>query len=350
MPASAAVAFGFPAKLIFRFWFPLLIACLASGPSAASTGASTALRPEVEAFIVEMVRKHEFEREALRRVFAKVQSRPAIIRAMTAPSTALPWHQFRERFVDPARISGGIGFWAQHAQTLERASRVYGVPPEIIVAIIGIETRYGRHAGTFRVLDVLVTLAFDYPRRAEYFTSELEQYLLLAREAGVDALGLKGSYAGAMGIPQFMPGSYRKYAVDFDGDGRRDLWNNTADAIGSVANYLQSFGWQKGEIIVAPAETGDSAIDTVTASGIKPVLTVSDLRQRGVVPLAPVSDEAVAALFSVETEIGPRYWLGFQNFYVITRYNRSINYAMAVFELARELRARVKPDGSPILQ
>lgn len=338
------------ANFLPPLWAPLLIAFLVSGSAAASAGAHKPLRPEVEAFIVEMVRKHEFEREALRRVFAKVLPRPAIIRAMAAPAAARPWHEFRDRFIDAARISGGVSFWEQHELTLERASRVYGVPPEIIVAIIGIETRYGRDTGSFRVLDALATLAFDYPQRAEFFSGELEQYLLLAREAGVDALNFKGSFAGAMGIPQFLPSSYRKYAVDFDGDGRRDLWNNAVDAIGSVANYLQSFGWQAGEIIAVPAEAGDSALDTMVATGIKPVIKVGDLKQRGIVPLAPVSDEAEAALFSVETELGPRFWLGFQNFYVITRYNRSINYAMAVFELARELRARVKPDGDPVLE
>jgi len=347
---SAAVASSPSAHFLPRIWAPLLIAFLVSGSCAASAGTPKPLRPEVEAFIVEMVRKHEFEREALRRVFAKVLQRPAIIRAMTAPATARPWHEFRDRFIDAARISGGVSFWEQHALTLERASRVYGVPPEIIVAIIGIETRYGRDTGSFRVLDALATLAFGYPQRAEFFSGELEQYLLLAREAGVDALNLKGSFAGAMGIPQFMPGSYRKYAVDFDGDGRRDLWNNAADAIGSVANYLQSFGWQAGEIIVVPAETGDSTLDAMVAAGIKPVIKVGYLKQHGIVPLAPVNDEAEAALFSVETALGPRFWLGFQNFYVITRYNRSINYAMAVFELARELRARVMPDGEPILE
>lgn len=345
MPVSPAVSWGF--SVDFR---KVLLIILLSGSAVAAAGTHQPLRPEVEAFIAEMVRKHEFERDALRRVFARVQPRPAIIRAMTAPSTALPWHQFRDRFVDAARISGGVSFWAQHAQALERASRVYGVPPEIIVAIIGIETRYGRTTGSFRVIDALTTLAFDYPRRAEYFTGELEQYLLLAREAGVDVLDMKGSYAGAMGIAQFMPGSYRRYAVDFDGDGRRDLWGNVVDAIGSVAHYLQSFGWQAGEIIVVPAETGDSAIDTVGAAGIKPVITISDLKQRGIVPLAPVSDEALAALFSVETELGQQFWLGLKNFYVITRYNRSINYAMAVFELARELRARAKPEGNPVLE
>lgn len=347
---TAARTSGLFSKLFLRTWAPLLLASLISGNCAAAAGSHTPLRPEVETFIVEMVRKHDFDRNALRSVFAKVQPRPAIIRAMTAPSTALPWHQFRERFIDEARISGGVSFWLKNAIALQRASQTYGVPPEIIVAIIGIETRYGRTTGSFRVLDALVTLAFDYPRRAEYFTSELEQYLLLAREAGVDAFDLKGSYAGAMGIPQFMPGSYRKYAVDFDGDGRRDLWNNVVDSIGSVANYLHTYGWKTGEIIAVPVETGNSELGAMVEAGIKPSIKVGNLKQRGVVPLGPVSDEIEAALFSIETDLGPQFWLGFQNFYVITRYNRSINYAMVVIELARELRARVNQAGSAALQ
>jgi membrane-bound lytic murein transglycosylase B len=346
---SAALSLSRFAKRFQCTWV-LLVALLAPAGVMASAGAHAALRPAVEAFIVDMVRKHDFNREALRRMFAKVQPRPAIIRAMTAPATALPWNEFRDRIIDEARISGGVSFWAQHAQTLERATRTYGVPPEIIVAIIGIETRYGRETGSFRVLDALSTLAFDYPQRAEYFSGELEQYLLLAREARVNALNLKGSYAGAMGIAQFMPSSYRKFAVDFDGDGQRDLWNNAADAIGSVGNYLQSYGWRAGEIIVIPADVADSALNTMEGDGIKPVFKVGDLKQRGIVPLEPVSDEANAALFSVETELGPRFWLGLQNFYVITRYNRSINYAMAVCDLARELRERVQPNGAAVQQ
>ncbi|MBX9810238.1 MAG: lytic murein transglycosylase B [Burkholderiales bacterium] len=318
------------------------------GP-VAPVAAQKVPRPAIEAFIDEMVHKHEFERAALRRVFSRVQPRLSIIRAMSAPATARPWFEFRSRHVNAARIDGGIRFWEQNAVTLARASRDFGVPEEIIVAIIGIETLYGRNTGSFKVLEALATLAFDYPPRAEFFTSELEEYLLLSREAGLNALTVKGSYAGAMGIPQFLPSSYRKYAIDFDGDGRRDL-NDATDAIGSVANYLQAFGWRPGEPVVIPAETGDSGIDTMLAADIKPGIRIGELRRRGIMPLAPVSDEAEAALFSVETETGPRYWLGLQNFYVITRYNRSINYAMAVHDLASGLRAALKQGGATAME
>ncbi len=317
------------------------------GSHAEPVAAQKALRPEVEAFIGEMVRKHEFRREKLRRVFSQAQLRPAIIRAMSAPATAKPWYEFRDRYVNAARIDGGIRFWEENVVTLARARREFGVPEEIIVAIIGIETFYGRSTGSFRVLDALATLAFDYPPRAGFFMGELEEYLLLSREADLNMLNVKGSYAGAIGIPQFLPSSYRKYAIDFDGDGRRNL-NDVADSIGSVANYLQAFGWRPGEPVVIPAETGDSEIDTMLAAGIKPGIRVGELRRRGVVPLAPVSDEAETALFSVETEAGLRYWLGLRNFYVITRYNRSINYAMAVHALASGLRALMKQSGETV--
>ena len=310
---------------------------------AASVAAQQPLRPEVAVFIEEMVRKHGFERAALRRVFSQVQSRPGIVRAMSAPATAQPWHEFRSRYLDATRIAGGVKFWEENAATLLRASREYGVPEEIIVATIGIESFYGRNTGTFKVIDALATLAFEFPARAELFRGELEEYLLLAREAGFDLLSVRGSYAGAMGIPQFLPSSYRKYALDFDGDGRRNLWGDPADAIGSVANYYRTFGWLTGEPVTVPVEAGESGIDATIAAGIKPHLKVGELRQRGIVPLAPVSDEAEAALFAVETESGLRYRFGLQNFYVITRYNRSVNYAMAVYELARAIRALAKP-------
>jgi peptidoglycan lytic transglycosylase B len=299
--------------------------------------AQATLLPEIEAFIEEMAQKHQFHRASLRRIFSQVRPRPAIIRAMTAPRTARPWHEFRLAYITPSRIEGGVRFWQEHAATLARASGEYGVPEELIVATIGVETLYGRNTGSFRVLDALATLAFQYPPRAEFFRTELEEYLLLTREAGFDPLALKGSYAGAMGLPQFLPSSYRKYAVDFNGDGKRDLLETPADAIGSVANYYHSFGWRKGEVTAVPADPGATAVDA--AAGIKPEMKVAELRKKGIVPLAAVSDEAEAVLFVVETESGPRHFLGLNNFYVITRYNRSVNYAMAVLELSRELRA-----------
>lgn len=312
--------------------------------AVATASAQRQLSPEVEAFIEDMVQKHQFDRDSLRRVFGRVQARPAIIRAISTPGTARPWYEFRSRYVEPVRINAGIRFWNTHVVTLARASREYGVPEEIIVATLGVETLYGRNTGGYNVLEALSMLAFHYPPRAELFRTELEEYLLLARESGLDVANVKGSYAGAMGIPQFLPSSYRRFALDFDGDGRRDLWRTPADAIGSVANYYRAYGWRTGEGIVVPAEVGESNVDTMLAAGIKPHLKLVELRRLGVVPLAPVEDGVEAALFAMETETGLRYWLGLNNFYVITRYNRSVNYALAVHELARELRALMKPE------
>jgi membrane-bound lytic murein transglycosylase B len=300
------------------------------------------LDPEVEAFIEEMVQKHQFEAAALRKLFVQVKPRPAIVKAMSAPSTARPWHEFRSRYLEPKRINTGVAFWREHAATLEKASREFGVPEEIIVATIGVETFYGRHTGNFRVLDALATLAFRYPPRAELFRSELEHYLLLARETGIDAIGTVGSYAGAMGLPQFLPSSYRRYAIDFDGDGKKDIINSMADAIGSVANYYKVFGWRPGGAVVVPAEVSGN-VDAVLEAGIKPEQKVAELRKLGVTPSAPVDEGTEAALITAVAVTGPRYWLGLNNFYVITRYNRSINYALTVNELAGELRSQFRP-------
>jgi membrane-bound lytic murein transglycosylase B len=307
---------------------------------AAPAAGQGQLAPEVEAFIQDMVQKHRFNAESLRKLFARVEPNPAVISAISAPLTELPWYQFRSRYVDAVRINGGIKFWQEHAETLARARRVFGVPEEIIVATIGVESIYGRNTGRFGVLEALTMLAFNYPPRAQRFRSELEQYLLLSREARLDVVRVKGSYAGAIGIPQFLPSSYRRYAVDFDGDGRRDLVGSPADAIGSVANYYKAHGWREGQIIAVPAAVDGNGVTALLELGIKPQLRVGELKQRGVLPAAPVDEEPKAALITAESETGPSYWLGLHNFYVITRYNRSVNYALAVDELARELRAR----------
>ncbi len=311
--------------------------------AAATVSAQQPLSPEIESFIGEMVQKHRFEESALRRLFGQARTRPGILQAISAPVTARPWHEFRSRNVDPARINAGAAFWRAHAATLARASLEYGVPEEIIVATIGVETLYGRNTGSHRVLDALTTLAFQYPPRAELFRAQLEEYLLLTRETGLDAARIRGSYAGAIGIPQFLPSSYRRYAVDFDGDGRRDLMGTTADAIGSVANYYKAHGWRSGEAVVVPAGVEGAGADAALEAGIRPQFKIAELKRLGVTPAIPLEDEAEAALFVVETENGPRYWLGLNNFYVITRYNRSINYALAVYELARAVRAQFKP-------
>lgn len=325
------------ANALWRF-----IACIALALTACGAGAATAtLKPEVESFIDEMAVKHGFERRSLQALFRDAQPRPAVIRAISTPGTARPWHEFRALYIEERRIAGGVEFWRRNASVLARAAREFGVPEEIIVATIGVETVYGRNTGRFKVLEALAMLAFDYPPRAALFRAELEEFLLLARETGFDARGMRGSYAGAMGIPQFLPSSYRKYAVDFDRDGRADLWNSAADAIGSVANYYRTFGWQGGAPVIVPARAEGEGIEAVLAQGIKPHSTIAELKTRGVEPLSTADESALVTLVRVEGDNGPEYWLGLQNFYVITRYNRSVNYALAVYGLARELRARM---------
>jgi len=322
-------------------FFRLLLCAAALLPAVAAAATAVSprpsLEPEIQAFVGEMVERHGFDRVALEKTFRETRFLGSIIKAMDAPATALPWHEFRARHITDGRIKAGLQFWSEHQALLEKAAAEYRVPAELIVSTIGVETIFGRRTGTIGVLDALTTLAFGYPRRAAFFRGELEQFLLLARENDIPLTGLKGSFAGAIGIPQFMPSSYRKYAVDFDGDGVRDL-RRVADAIGSVANYYRQFGWRAGEAVIVPVDVGDTQLDAMLAGGILPHLAVAEYRKRGVVPLEPVADEVNGALFTVMSEAGPRYWLGLNNFYVITRYNRSINYAMAVHELATALR------------
>lgn len=304
------------------------------------------LDPEVQAFVREMSERHGFDRSALEKLFRETRFLGSIIRAMDAPATGLPWHEFRARHITDARVKAGLQFWTENQALLEKAAAEFKVPPELIVSTIGVETIFGRRTGTIGVLDALTTLAFGYPRRAEFFRGELEQFLLLTRENGIPVNTLKGSFAGAIGIPQFMPSSYRKYAVDFDGDGVRDL-RRIADAIGSVANYYRQFGWREGEPVIVSADVGDTTPDDLLAGGIAPHLAIAEFRKRGVLPQESVAEESAAALFRVQMQDGPRYWFGLNNFYVITRYNRSINYAMAVNELASALRRQRSLSGAP---
>ncbi|MBX9903570.1 MAG: lytic murein transglycosylase B [Burkholderiales bacterium] len=323
---------------ILRMMMLRAVVCvLVLAAAATHAAAHSELAADAQAFVRDMVERHGFERSALERALRNTKFLASIVRAMDAPSTALPWHEFRARHITEARINAGLRFWTENAVVLERAAVEYQVPPEIMVATIGIETLFGRLTGNVNVLDALTTLAFGYPRRADFFRAELEQFLLLSRENGWDLNSVKGSFAGAIGVPQFLPSSYRKYAVDFDGDGRRDL-RQVTDAIGSVANYYRQFGWQQGAPVIVPVDVGNTALEPLLGAGLLPHISVAELRKRGVLPLEPVADDVLASLFSVETEVGPRYWLGLNNFYVITRYNRSINYAMVVQELASTLR------------
>lgn len=309
---------------------------------AAHADVALLMRPDVQRYIDEQVASGELTRAELESVFANVEPKPNIIAIMDKPSTARPWYQFRPNFYSDKLMQEGVTFWQQNEATLQRAAETYRVAPEIIVAIIGIETRYGRNTGSFRLADALTTLAFDYPRRADFFRAELTEFFRLARSENVNALSLKGSYAGAMGLPQFMPSSYRKWAVDFDGDGHKDIWNNPVDAIGSVANYFREHGWLGGDDVVIPAELAPGTVpDELAADKFNLHYTVAELKARGVLPQAPVRDDALAVLVPLEVAPGvTRYWLGLNNFYTITRYNKSTLYAMVAHELSQEMRAR----------
>ena len=319
--------------LTWALGFLALAGCLASAKVPA-----TEMQPEIQIFISQMKDRHGFAQAELERILGMAQFQPAIINAISQPATSRSWYEFRPIFVNPKRIAGGVAFWNSHAETLERARMEFGIPEEIITAVIGVETFYGAQSGKYRVLDALTTLAFGYPKRAEFFRDELEQYLLLTREQNSDVLNVNGSYAGAIGIPQFMPSSYRRYAVDYDRDGKIDLSGSTADAIGSVANYLKNYGWETEQAVAVPALVNSEKYREALFTGNWPAYTVADLRTLGIVPQTSVPINRPATLIELENKDGNEYWLGFNNFYVITRYNRSVNYAMSVLQLAEEIR------------
>jgi len=306
----------------------------ATAPDATSYGSHA----EVSAFIDEMASRHQFSADELTRLFSKAQRRDDILALMRKPAESLPWHRYRPIFLTQGRINGGAAFWEKHADILARAEQEYGVDAQIIVAIIGVETRYGSNTGSHRVLDALATLAFDYPPRSTFFRSELEHYLVLGREEGIDLLETRGSYAGAMGYGQFIPSSYRRYAVDFDQDGKRDLWGSPMDIIGSVANYLHEHGWRLDAPITTRATVEGSGYRDILKLGVKPVTRLGELGKVGIRPESALPDEALGALIELEDKDGPAYWIGLNNFYVITRYNRSPLYAMAVYQLSEEIR------------
>lgn len=297
-------------------------------------GAWAAELPGIPEFINEMAAKHQFKREELVQVFQEAQHRQDVIDAMNTPSTLKPWKEYRASFINPKRISGGMKFWMKHLDALNRAEEMYGVPQEIIIAIIGVETLYGRNAGNYRTLDALTTLTFDYPRRVEFFRNELEQYLLLAREQSFDMLSIRASYAGAMGIPQFMPSSYRKHAVDFNADGKIDLLKDPEDAIGSVANYLRQYGWKPGEPVAVRATVGEG----IRPNDVGAARSLIAWGELGFSPQGKVGDGLYAYLLDFTLPVGKEYWFGFNNFAVITTYNNSTYYAMSVYQLAAELR------------
>ncbi len=322
-------------------------AALSAPPAASLPSKPYGKREDVHDFIRQMAERHGFVEQELKFLFARARREPAILAAIAPPKTApmRSWQTYRSRFINEARAAEGAEFWRRHAAALERAAQEHGVPEEIIVAIIGVETVYGRQMGSWRVIDALSTLAFDYPPRAEFFRSELEQYLLYARESGTDVFSVRGSYAGAIGIPQFMPGSYRRFAVDFDGDGAIDLRGNPTDAIGSVANFLVKHGWKRGERVHLPARViGGNAGEAhreLVAAGIEPKTALSEMKRYGVETRTDLALETPVALIELESPgAATEYRLGLRNFYVLTRYNRSVLYASAVYDLAQEIKSK----------
>jgi membrane-bound lytic murein transglycosylase B len=295
--------------------------------------------PGLTQFINEMEQKHGFDADELTQLFAEVKVKDSILKAISRPAEkSKPWYEYRKIFIQDKRINGGVAFWQKHAQVLKNAEQQYGVPAEIIIAILGVETRYGGNVGGYRVVDALSTLAFRYPPRSKFFRSELENFLLLTREENMSILDPVGSYAGAMGLGQFMPSSYREYAVDFDGDSKRDIWTNPDDAIGSIANYLKRHGWIAGESIAHITSLSAGVPTALVEKGYKPSLSREELVVAGVSLENLPSGSDKVALISLTQKKGEEYWLTRQNFYSITRYNHSRMYAMTVKQLAELIR------------
>ncbi|CAK0661015.1 lytic murein transglycosylase B [Escherichia coli] len=303
-------------------------------------GGDFANNPNAQQFIDKMVNKHGFDRQQLQEILSQAKRLDSVLRLMDnqAPTTSVKppsgpngaWLRYRKKFITPDNVQNGVVFWNQYEDALNRAWQVYGVPPEIIVGIIGVETRWGRVMGKTRILDALATLSFNYPRRAEYFSGELETFLLMARDEQDDPLNLKGSFAGAMGYGQFMPSSYKQYAVDFSGDGHINLWD-PVDAIGSVANYFKAHGWVKGDQVAVMANGQAPGLP----NGFKTKYSISQLAAAGLTPQQPLGNHQQASLLRLDIGTGYQYWYGLPNFYTITRYNHSTHYAMAVWQLGQ---------------
>jgi peptidoglycan lytic transglycosylase B len=320
----------------------LLMVIMIAAPSISSANYSQ--RKDVKSFINEMVTRHGFDQNLLTYWMEGVKQQKTAIAAIARPAEGKAWKDYRPIFITSKRINKGVQFWKDHAEDLAKAEKEFGVPAEIIVAIIGVETFYGKRSGTYPVLDALTTLGFDYPienttkerrdARERFFRKELKEFLLMAREEKMDPRKLKGSYAGAMGMPQFISSSFRAYAVDFDGDGKRDLWNNTTDAIGSVANYFKRHGWKADDPVISRASV-EHAAKKLGSKKMKPHKKIDAYKKAGVTSIKAFDDKTMATLLKLEGKKGDEYWLGLNNFYVITRYNHSPLYAMAVYQLGQ---------------
>jgi membrane-bound lytic murein transglycosylase B len=294
-------------------------------------------REDVNIFIDEMVTEHQFSREEMLSWFTTAKKKQNILDAISRPAEKrLTWKEYRKIFVTQSRTTKGVKFWKENKETLARAEQEFGVPAQVIVAIIGVETRYGSNKGSYRVIDALSTLGFDYPPRATFFRKELKEFFLLAREQKQDPLGLIGSYAGAMGYGQFIPSSYRAYAIDYTNDDFADIWNNPTDAIGSVANYFKRHGWKKDQPVIVRARIGSEYNEEILNDSLKPKHTVASLLTQGYTPIEPLTEQT-ANVIRLQGKNGAEFWMGLQNYYVITRYNHSRLYAMAVWQLSQAI-------------
>jgi len=319
----------FPLILLFSSFMALPIAI-----------ADYSEHPDAQKFVDKI--ESNYDRSKILSILKSANKQQSIIDAMNRPAEKVKsWGDYKKIFIQERRVNQGVQFWLENDEILMKASKKYNVSPEIIVAIIGVETSYGRNKGSYRVIDALATLSFDYPKRSKFFKKQLKSFLLLCEEQNQNPLSLKGSYAGAMGYGQFIPSSYRSFAIDFDGDGFSDIWNNKADAIGSVANYFFQHGWRSGEKIVVPAKF-DKSYDISLVNKLKLDKNIGNLKEIGFYSLYPLSDENKALPLILEGVEGKNYLLGLHNFYVITRYNHSHLYAMAVYELSRLILERVK--------
>ncbi len=321
----------------FRLTFLLLL--FTGGPFAQAIDVEIS---DVRSFIDSMVSDHAYDRGTLEHVLQQARTQEKILEAIAKPAERIKeWHEYRDIFLTDARVKAGVVFWREHSEDLRRIGEETGVAVEILVGIIGVETYFGRLTGDYRVLDALATLAFEYPPRAKFFRGELVEFLLLVREEGMDATVATGSYAGAMGRPQFMPSSYRAYAVDSSDDGKRDIWSNWADVIGSIANYFVRHGWRTNNQIVTQASLSSQWRGDPPENTLKPQETVTSLSHQGVLFATDLPGDNQSQLLTLIGDDGEEYWVGFHNFFVITRYNRSVMYALAVHQLGQEIAIEV---------
>jgi len=324
--------------MIFHYKSLLLGAALMSTSVAVADITPGQAEKEKQDFVLQMSQQHGFDPQSLTKTLNQAEIKQSILDAISRPAEkTLTWTQYRNIFIKPNRIEGGVKFWNENEADLNKAYQQFGVPPEIITAIIGVETFYGKHTGGYRVLDALTTLGFHYPPRSKFFRKELSQFLLLTREENVEPTAPTGSYAGAMGKPQFIPSSFRHYAIDFDKDGQRDIWSNNTDVIGSVASYFSRHGWRKNQPVTVPAGSVSDKHSEMLRAGMKPSITVERMREAGITIDENIRPGQLSSLVELVVTDGKEYWAGLHNFYVITRYNHSNMYAMAVYQLSQEI-------------